>query len=76
MWPCRKGTLIVETNLDSCSVWSLLGWIHLVASVVSFLFFTDMLIYWIHRGLHHRLVYKVESFKGQRRGKISHILVL
>lgn len=34
------------------------GWIHLVASVVSFLFFTDMLIYWIHRGLHHRLVYK------------------
>lgn len=25
---------------------------------VSFLFFTDMLIYFIHRGLHHRLVYK------------------
>lgn len=55
---------------------SLLGWIHLVASVVSFLFFTDMLIYWIHRGLHHRLVYKVESFRGQRRGKIAHISVL
>lgn len=34
------------------------GWIHLIVSVVSFLFFTDMLIYWIHRGLHHRLFYK------------------
>ncbi|XDC62847.1 hypothetical protein R6Z07M_014029 [Ovis aries] len=34
------------------------GWFQLAASVLSFLFFTDMLIYWIHRGLHHRLVYK------------------
>uniref|UniRef100_A0A8C0D2Y4 Sterol-C5-desaturase n=1 Tax=Balaenoptera musculus TaxID=9771 RepID=A0A8C0D2Y4_BALMU len=34
------------------------GWFRLIASVLSFLFFTDMLIYWIHRGLHHRLVYK------------------
>lgn len=34
------------------------GWIHLIMSVISFLFFTDMLIYWIHRGLHHRLLYK------------------
>ncbi|XP_036209464.1 lathosterol oxidase [Myotis myotis] len=34
------------------------GWFHLIVSVLSFLFFTDMLIYWIHRGLHHRLVYK------------------
>uniref|UniRef100_A0A8D0HSR4 Sterol-C5-desaturase n=2 Tax=Sus scrofa TaxID=9823 RepID=A0A8D0HSR4_PIG len=34
------------------------GWFRLLASVLSFLFFTDMLIYWIHRGLHHRLLYK------------------
>nr|KAF6404045.1 sterol-C5-desaturase [Molossus molossus] len=34
------------------------GWLQLVVSVLSFLFFTDMLIYWIHRGLHHRLIYK------------------
>uniref|UniRef100_A0A673T2M4 Sterol-C5-desaturase n=1 Tax=Suricata suricatta TaxID=37032 RepID=A0A673T2M4_SURSU len=34
------------------------GWVRLVVSILSFLFFTDMLIYWIHRGLHHRLVYK------------------
>ncbi|XP_075402842.1 lathosterol oxidase [Tenrec ecaudatus] len=34
------------------------GWLKLIGSVISFLFFTDMMIYWIHRGLHHRLVYK------------------
>lgn len=34
------------------------GWIYLVGSIFSFLFFTDMLIYWIHRGMHHRLIYK------------------
>ncbi|XP_072594227.1 lathosterol oxidase-like, partial [Vulpes vulpes] len=34
------------------------GWFRLIISILSFLFFTDMLIYWIHRGLHHRLVYK------------------
>lgn len=34
------------------------GWFQLIVSILSFLFFTDMLIYWIHRGLHHRLVYK------------------
>ncbi|KAM4827906.1 lathosterol oxidase [Thomomys bottae] len=35
-----------------------LGLLELVSSVLSFLFFTDMLIYFIHRGLHHRLLYK------------------
>ncbi|KAJ0407272.1 hypothetical protein P43SY_008047 [Pythium insidiosum] len=30
---------------------------YLVFSVAFFLFFTDMLIYWIHRLLHHRAVY-------------------
>ncbi|XP_004636588.1 lathosterol oxidase [Octodon degus] len=34
------------------------GWFHLIVSIISFLFFTDMLIYWIHRGLHHKLIYK------------------
>ncbi|KAM6173526.1 lathosterol oxidase [Erethizon dorsatum] len=34
------------------------GWLYLVTSIIAFLFFTDMLIYWIHRGLHHKLVYK------------------
>ncbi|KAM9036649.1 lathosterol oxidase [Sarcophilus harrisii] len=34
------------------------GWLGVIFSMVSFLFFTDMGIYWIHRGLHHKLVYK------------------
>lgn len=35
------------------------GWSGVFLSMLSFLFFTDMGIYWIHRGLHHRLFYKV-----------------
>ncbi|XP_072886107.1 lathosterol oxidase [Hemitrygon akajei] len=34
------------------------GWFGVVLSMISFLFFTDMCIYWIHRFLHHRLLYK------------------
>ncbi|XP_036599377.1 lathosterol oxidase [Trichosurus vulpecula] len=34
------------------------GWPGVIFSMLSFLFFTDMGIYWIHRGLHHKLVYK------------------
>lgn len=67
MGTCGKGTVTLEPR-PTCSVWSLSGWIHLIMSVISFLFFTDMLIYWIHRGLHHRLLYKVESFKEERQG--------
>lgn len=29
--------------------------------MISFLFFTDMCIYWIHRFLHHKLIYKVST---------------
>lgn len=34
------------------------GWIPMLLSVAFFLMFTDCFIYWIHRGLHHRLLYK------------------
>ena len=38
------------------------GWFHfgidVIWSTVCFILFTDCLIYWIHRGLHHRSVYK------------------
>ncbi|XP_041373363.1 lathosterol oxidase-like [Gigantopelta aegis] len=34
------------------------GWFGIVGSVVSFIFFTDMCIYWIHRFLHLKGVYK------------------
>ncbi|KAM3830752.1 lathosterol oxidase-like isoform 2-T3 [Vipera latastei] len=34
------------------------GWFGVVFSIFSFLFFTDMCIYWIHRFVHHKLLYK------------------
>lgn len=38
------------------------SWSHLIRDIIlsttGFLVFTDALIYWIHRGLHHRSVYK------------------
>ncbi|KAJ7477034.1 fatty acid hydroxylase [Mycena galericulata] len=34
------------------------GYFYLFASPVFFLLFTDYCIYWLHRGLHHPLVYK------------------
>jgi lathosterol oxidase len=34
------------------------SWAFMLLSIASFLMFTDCLIYWIHRGLHHRLLYK------------------
>ncbi|KAI9227364.1 MAG: hypothetical protein DHS80DRAFT_31828 [Piptocephalis tieghemiana] len=33
------------------------GWVYLVLSVPLFIFLTDFGVYWIHRGLHHRLLY-------------------
>ena len=49
------------------------GYIHdglfMLVSVVSFLMFTDCLIYWIHRGLHHRLIYKY-LHKGHHTWKV------
>ncbi|XP_067827022.1 lathosterol oxidase isoform X2 [Heptranchias perlo] len=35
------------------------GWFGVALSMISFLFFTDMCIYWIHRFLHHKLIYKL-----------------
>lgn len=45
------------------------GWLFIAASVVFFLMFTDGLIYWIHRWLHHRLIYKY-IHKGHHTWKI------
>ncbi|XP_025100761.1 lathosterol oxidase-like isoform X2 [Pomacea canaliculata] len=35
-----------------------LGWFWVVLSCFTFVAFTDAFIYWIHRGLHHRSVYR------------------
>ena len=34
------------------------GWLFILFSTFTFVMFTDCLIYWIHRGLHSKLVYK------------------
>lgn len=34
------------------------GWPYAIFSIVCFFFFTDCLVYWAHRGLHHPLIYK------------------
>ncbi|XP_060067837.1 lathosterol oxidase-like [Ylistrum balloti] len=37
---------------------SRLNWLFVLTSVATFILFTDMCIYWIHRFLHHRSIYK------------------
>ncbi|TSQ12687.1 Lathosterol oxidase [Bagarius yarrelli] len=49
-----RGYSKLYDNVDD----SPLGWPGLLFSMFSFLFFTDMCIYWIHRFLHHKLIYK------------------
>ncbi|XP_051917754.1 lathosterol oxidase-like isoform X1 [Hippocampus zosterae] len=34
------------------------GWPGVFLSIAGFLFFTDMCIYWIHRSMHHKSIYK------------------
>ncbi|CAG8592871.1 5902_t:CDS:2 [Dentiscutata heterogama] len=35
------------------------GFLYGIFSIILYLFFTDMCIYWIHRWLHHPLIYKI-----------------
>jgi len=37
------------------------GWAYFVTSPILFLLFTDSMIYWIHRGLHHPWLYKIHK---------------
>lgn len=46
------------------------SWIFICITIVSFLMFTDGLIYWIHRGLHYRWFYKY-IHKDHHKWKIS-----
>ena len=45
------------------------GWLVLGLSVVAFLMFTDCFIYWIHRALHGRFLYK-HVHKGHHKWKV------
>ncbi|KAE9400006.1 fatty acid hydroxylase [Gymnopus androsaceus JB14] len=53
----RPGWSKLYANVDD--QWG--GWWYLVASVPGFLLFTDYCIYWIHRWLHHPLLYKLHK---------------
>lgn len=48
--------LYVGSDVDQESFFH--SWLFIGISIVAFLFFTDSLIYWIHRGLHYRWFYK------------------
>jgi len=52
----RGHSKIYDTIPEGAS-WGLGGWYNLL-QVPIFLTFTDFCIYWIHRGLHHPLIYK------------------
>ncbi|XP_028440230.1 lathosterol oxidase-like [Perca flavescens] len=49
-----KGHSQLYDNISESS----LGWPGVYLSIAGFLFFTDMCIYWIHRSMHHRSIYK------------------
>ena len=49
---CTKSSLIQFNFLFSS------GYVGVMVSIVTFITFTDALIYWIHRFLHHKLIYK------------------
>lgn len=59
--PCGPQLLAIPLHLMVSPLTFLFppGWPGVFLSMLSFLFFTDMGIYWIHRGLHHKLFYKV-----------------
>lgn len=45
------------------------GWLYMGLSVLAFLVFTDSTIYWIHRALHSRFLYK-HIHKGHHKWKV------
>lgn len=63
-WPLGKFRSVQagnrkRINLSVTCVCVFSGWPGIAISMIAFLFFTDMCIYWIHRFLHHKRIYKV-----------------
>lgn len=52
-----RGYSFIYDALPESSLWNMGGWYNFL-QFPFFLFFTDFCIYWIHRGLHHKTVYK------------------
>lgn len=54
-----RGHSMLYTNVaDGPLGGGVAGWVYLALSATAFLLFTDYLIYWVHRALHHPLLYK------------------
>lgn len=49
------------------------GWLYLILSPMLFLVFTDSLIYWIHRWLHHPKFYWVSFFNQKYFCSLTHV---
>lgn len=52
-----RGYSYIYDKLPEDSAWNLGGW-YILLQFPFFVAFTDFFIYWIHRGLHHPMVYK------------------
>ena len=63
------GRLYMDFENPKATFLGISGWGFIALSICSFLMFTDCLIYWIHRWLHHRLVYKY-IHKAHHRWKV------
>ena len=74
----KRMWLIPSVNVDASGDQGLIckfcisGWWSIASTVVAFILFTDCLIYWIHRFLHHKYVYKY-IHKGHHTWKVSRI---
>ena len=70
--------LIPSVNVDASADQGLIckfcisGWWAIASTVVAFILFTDCLIYWIHRFLHHKYVYKY-IHKGHHTWKVRQV---
>lgn len=54
----RGHSQLYDTIADSPLGGGVAGYAYLGISTVAFLLFTDYLIYWVHRALHHPMLYK------------------
>jgi lathosterol oxidase len=54
----RGHSMLYSTLADGPLGGGLAGWAYLAFSAAAFLLFTDYLIYWVHRILHHPILYK------------------
>jgi lathosterol oxidase len=68
MLEVRGYSCLYYLEMSGLSLWKCV--VDVLSSTVFFLLFTDCLIYWIHRGLHHRSVYKY-LHKVHHKWKVS-----